>query len=152
MPARGHTPDEHAGVPRMRLHADPIAEDRAAGERARGIHCDDADGLAAAAQLRDQAIDERALPRSGRSGDADDIGPAGLSEQPPQHIRPDWRVVFDERDRARERPRIAGPDRRGQRAAGHWASNWRAITSRWISLVPSPMVRSLTSRKYFSAG
>jgi hypothetical protein len=25
-------------------------------------------------------------------------------------------------------------------------SNWRAITSRWISLVPSPMVQSFTSR------
>ena len=31
-------------------------------------------------------------------------------------------------------------------------SSCRAITSRWISLVPSPMVVSLTSRKYFSAG
>ena len=33
-----------------------------------------------------------------------------------------------------------------------YARSCRAITIRWISLVPSPMVRSLTSRKYFSAG
>ena len=32
------------------------------------------------------------------------------------------------------------------------ASSWRAMTSRWISLVPSPIVVSLTSRKNFSAG
>ena len=32
------------------------------------------------------------------------------------------------------------------------ARNWRAMTSRWISLVPSPMVVSFTSRKNFSAG
>ena len=32
------------------------------------------------------------------------------------------------------------------------ASNCRAMTSRWISLVPSPIVVSFTSRKYFSAG
>jgi hypothetical protein len=28
----------------------------------------------------------------------------------------------------------------------------RAITIRWISLVPSPIVQSLESRQYFSAG
>ena len=32
------------------------------------------------------------------------------------------------------------------------ASSWRAMTRRWISLVPSPMVVSFTSRKNFSAG
>jgi hypothetical protein len=33
------------------------------------------------------------------------------------------------------------------KAMGHESfNNWRAITSRWISLVPSPMVHSFTSR------
>ena len=41
-------------------------------------------------------------------------------------------------------------DRRGgagQLASGHQLfSNWRAMTRRWISLVPSPIVQSFTSR------
>ena len=41
--ARGHRPNEHAGVERDRLHADPVAEQRAAGERRRRIDRDDAD-------------------------------------------------------------------------------------------------------------
>jgi hypothetical protein len=54
--------------------------------------------------------------------------------------------VLDERNRARNRPRIAR-----QNAVGecHRDKSWRAMTSRWISLVPSPMVVSFTSRKYF---
>jgi hypothetical protein len=31
-------------------------------------------------------------------------------------------------------------------------TNWRAITSRCTSLVPSPIVQSLESRQYFSGG
>src|SRR4029077_2618490 len=40
---RGHAPDEHVGVERVRLHADAVAQDRAAGEGARGIHRDHPD-------------------------------------------------------------------------------------------------------------
>ena len=47
MPARRHAADEHAGVARVRLHADAVAEHRAAGERAGGIDGDDADRRAA---------------------------------------------------------------------------------------------------------
>ena len=43
-------------------------------------------------------------------------------------------------------------ERRRRGRADHRARSCRAITRRWISLVPSPMVSSFTSRKYFSAG
>ena len=47
VPARRHAADEHVRVLGVRLHAQPIAEDRAAGERAGRIDGDHADGLAA---------------------------------------------------------------------------------------------------------
>ena len=70
----GHAADEDAGVERVRLHADAIAEDGAAGERAGGIDGHDADGGAVRAQVRDQTVHHGGLARSRRSGDADHVG------------------------------------------------------------------------------
>ena len=61
------------------------------------------------------------------------------------------------REAARHRPRLAREDPRQQgveiRAGAHAVSaiSWRAMTSRWISLVPSPIVQIFASRKNFSA-
>ena len=134
----------------MRLHADTVAEDGAAAERTGWIDGDDTDGLAGAAELDDQAVDERALARAGRSGNANEIRAARVSEEPPDELGSLGRLVLDETDRAGHCARVALENALRQRT--HWASSCRAITRRWISLVPSPMVRSLTSRKYFSAG
>ena len=159
--ARRHAADEHAAVAGMRLHSHPIAKNGAATVGAGGVDRDDADGLAGAAERRGHAIDERALAGAGRSGDAEMKGAAGLRENPPEQLGAGRRFVFDQRDGAGDGPRIAvehaGGERRARggcllRILGHCASSCRAITRRWISLVPSPMVRSLTSRKYFSAG
>ena len=60
--------------------------------------------------------------------------------------------VLDQRDGAGHGAGIARQHAFGQRRRHERDSSWRAMTSRWISLVPSPMVVSLTSRKYFSAG
>ncbi len=70
-------------------------------------------------------------------------------EQGAQKLRGECLIALDERDCSREGARIASQYPVGQRSH---ASNWRAITRRWISLVPSPIVVSLTSRKNFSAG
>jgi hypothetical protein len=66
--ARRHAADEHARVAGVRLHADAVAEDRAAAERARGIDGHDADRPARARNSA-SAIDERALAGAGRPGD-----------------------------------------------------------------------------------
>ena len=46
MAARGHRADEDVGVPGVGLHPDPVAEQRAAGDRARGIDRDHRHGPA----------------------------------------------------------------------------------------------------------
>ena len=67
-------------------------------------------------------------------------------------------AVLDERDRPGHGARLAleqarhelvesaAQSRRGRAARHRPLSSWRAITRRWISLVPSPMVQILASR------
>ena len=62
--ARGHGADEDAGIGVMALHADAVAEDRAARGAAGGIDRDDRDCLPAAAHLRGQRVDQRTLARA----------------------------------------------------------------------------------------
>ena len=69
--ARRHRADEDAGVERHALHADAIAEQRAAGERRRRIDGDDADRQPRVAEFAREHRGERALARARRSGDAD---------------------------------------------------------------------------------
>src|SRR5438876_7727733 len=97
-----------------------------------------------------EAIHERALARTRRTGDADDIGPAGPTENRSHQFGARRILVLDERNAAGDCPPVARQNAVGERA--HRERSSRAITSRWISLVPSPIVVSLTSRKYFSAG
>src|SRR6185503_9957661 len=73
MAARCHTANEDAFVLGVRLHAHAVAENRAARIGAGRIDGNDTDRLAALAQLRGQSIDEGALARARRAGDADEI-------------------------------------------------------------------------------
>jgi hypothetical protein len=54
-----------------RLHSNAIAENRAAGKRARRIDGNDADALALLAVEHRELIDERRLARARRTGDSD---------------------------------------------------------------------------------
>src|SRR6185503_21032099 len=70
VPARRHAPNEYGLVLGMRLHSQAVAEHRPSGERARRVDGDHADSLTVAAELRGQAVYERALPRARWTGDA----------------------------------------------------------------------------------
>jgi len=113
------------------------------------------DPLVARAVLARQPRHQRALAGARRPGDAKRPRASGLRVQGRQQRRRAGAFVLDDRQRAREGARVGGSDAVGQRSRlsqKTQASSWRAITSRWISLVPSPMVVSFTSRKNFSAG
>src|SRR5262245_63788439 len=86
---------------------------------------------------RHQAIDQRALAGSWRAGDANQIGASRMAEDRADQVATRGIFVLDERNRARHCPRIARQDAFGER---HRDKSCRAMTSRWISLVPSPMV------------
>jgi len=73
-----------------------------------------------------------------------------MGEDRPHERPPLGGIVLDERDGTGQGAGIAREHAFGE--SRHHASSWRAMTSRWISLVPSPIVISFTSRKNFSAG
>ena len=137
--ARRHRADEHAVVARVRLHPDPVAEQRAAGDRRRRVdrhHRDRAPGLA---QRGDQRRDERRLAGARRPGDADEVRAAGQRVQAAQRVLGDRRVVLDGRQQAREGAAVARPGGVGEgrgarrRGLGHVAARTPATraASRW---------------------
>jgi hypothetical protein len=163
-----HGPDEDAGVRVDLGHADPVAEDRPARERRGRVDRDDADRAALLPERLRDPLDQGRLAGAGRAGDPDDPGAAGGRKETPQELRHAVGSALDLRDRAADRARPACQDllgevraRRGAGAAhraaprrGHETSERScfAMTSFWISLVPSPIVHSRTSRYSFSTG
>ena len=107
MAPRRHAANEHAGILRVRLHANAIAEHGAAAERARRIDGNDADGLAGLAPPRDQTIDERAFSRAGRAGDAHEKCVAGFRKYLSHQRSGVIAGVLDERDAASNGSRVA---------------------------------------------
>ena len=105
--ARRHRADENSGVGRQTLHADPVTEQRPAGERRGRIDTEDADRLAAPPALLRQAIDESALAGARRTGDADDPGPSGRRVDPAEELRLPATPALDDRDRPRDGARLA---------------------------------------------
>ena len=154
--AAGHAPHEHAGVAGVRLHPDPVAEHRAAAERAAGIDGQHADRPAAGPQDPGEAVDQGALPDPGSARHADEVRAPGAGMDRPHQRRRRLALVLDARNGPGDRPAVAleHPDREPARVGRHASASryCLAMIRRWISLVPSPMVVSFTSRKNFSAG
>ena len=120
MPTRRHAANEDAGVARMRLHADAVAENRTAGERAGGIDGDDAHAHAARAQRPRDLIDQRALAGAGRPGDAQRPGAARAGIQRGHQGGGVRRLVLDETQGAGKRTRVSGKHTVGERnGLGH---------------------------------
>ena len=114
MAARPHRADEDARVEEVVGEPDPVAQERALGERARRIDRDDADGLLRLAHVPDDRADQRRLADPGRAGDADDVGGARLRVELADELVRERVAVLDEADRTRERPPVAAPDPAGE--------------------------------------
>ena len=63
--ACSHGADEDAGVAAQIAHPDPVAQQRAAGEGAGGVHGDDPHGVAALAVGLGQRVDQGGLAGAG---------------------------------------------------------------------------------------
>ena len=112
--ARRHRADEHVVVARVRLHPDPVAEQRAAGDRARRIDRDDRDGPAGRPDLGDQRRHERGLAGAGRPGDPDEVRAPGRRVEPPQRGLGDRGPVLDRGQEPRQGEPVAGDGGIGQ--------------------------------------
>src|SRR5690606_38435047 len=106
-PARGERPDEDALVGVPAGHPDPVAEDRPAGERARGVDRDHGDAPALLAPAGDERVGERRLAAARRAGDAYHGGPAGAGAQEPQELGAALAALLDEGDHAGQRTLVA---------------------------------------------
>src|SRR5579872_3554468 len=127
------------------LHADAVAQNSATGNAAGGIDGQNSHSLSGAANGAYQRVDESALACAWRPSDAGDDGVVGMRTEFSQQAGGFRRVILDGGRRASQRTHITTSDLIDP--IGHQSfSSWRAITRRWISLVPSPMVQSFTSR------
>src|SRR5215471_19002557 len=129
MPSRPHRADEDLRVEEVVAEPDPVAEQRAVREWARGIDRDHADGDVALTDVSDQGRDEARLPDAGRTGDADRVRGACLRVEVGYDAVGERIPVLDERDRACEGAPVAVTDTGGKlftrpvAAAGHRADS-----------------------------
>ena len=128
--ARAHRADEDLRVEEVVGEANPVAEQGAVGERARGVDRDHADRRARFADVADERRDQGRLADPGRAGDADGVGSARVRINLPDEVVRERVGVLDERDRARKRPLLPGTDARGERLAGEVAAGCHEANSR----------------------
>ena len=113
--ARGHRTDEDPLVEEVVGEADPVAEQGALREGARGVDREHRHLAVGLAQLRGQRPDQGALADPGRAGEADDAGLAGAGVDLADQL-PAGRVVgLDQGDRPREGALVPGDQALGER-------------------------------------
>jgi hypothetical protein len=98
----------NARVARQVTHADAVAQDCAARERAGGVNGDDADRPPGAAIRFSQLGDERGLAGAGRAGDADDVRAPGARVDDGQRLRCQRAVILHLADEPRQRAPVSG--------------------------------------------
>src|SRR5581483_7547237 len=135
VPARPHRADEDLRVEEVVGEADPVAEEGAAGERARRVDRDHADGGAARANAPDERRDEARLARARRAREADGVRAPGVRVERADDLVGGRVAVLDERDRTGERARVAAADALDERvrvdgAAHAWTGCGAARTLR----------------------
>src|SRR5207247_2948841 len=97
--ARAHRADEDALVEEVVGEADPVAEERARAERARGVDRDHPDRPPRRAQVADERADQARLADSRRPRYADDVRVARVRVEVADELAGERLAVLDERDR-----------------------------------------------------
>src|SRR5918999_2927155 len=137
--ARPHRADEDLRIEEMVGETDPVAEQRALREGARGIDGNHADGRVPLAYIAKQRADEARLADTRRAGDADDVRPPRLGVELADEVVGERVRALDQRDRTRERATLPGthaveqpferPSLRGQAAWRLGTTSVRARSS-----------------------
>ncbi len=106
---RGHAANVKPRIGVMALHANSIAQDRAARERTGRVHRHNADGLLFGAVMRRQPIHQRALPRTRSTGQSNPQRIARMWKACRQNRSRSRRVIFYQRDRPSQSAHIPAP-------------------------------------------
>ena len=97
-----HRADENPGITRVTDHADAVAEQRATGERRRGVDREHRDAEALRAIGRDECVRRRRLADAGRPRQTDDLGVARELGDGCTQFRQRRVIVLDGREQPRE--------------------------------------------------
>jgi hypothetical protein len=103
----------------MRAHPDPVAEDGASREGTGRIDRQDAHGMSERTDMAYQLIDQRTLAGTRRTGDTNHSRDAAAGVQLADQRAALHRFVLHERNRTRERTRIAAAHGCGKRRELH---------------------------------
>jgi hypothetical protein len=133
------------------LHADPVAQDRAAGERAGRVDGEHAHPVPLFAQLGDERVGGRRLAHARRAGQPHHLRPAGVRRERGGHLGQQLVAVFDERDQAGDRARVTLARRGDQRrdvttsAKAHAPASLRSECARAAAEPDGSVASSLTT-------
>src|SRR5207245_10692730 len=143
--ARRHRSDEHTFVGGVVLHADAVAEDRAAAERAARVDGEHADLETVAAKETDELVRERRLARPGRARDADGVRGAGAQVEATDGLGGGVPPRLDEGEQRGDRGPVAATGRVDERG-GVVGGSYSEITS----VIPGTRSMMMRSTPAFS--
>ena len=106
--AGGEGTNEGVRMGAVLAHPDPVAEDRAAADRARRVEGEHADRKAALEPGAEEGVDQRRLAAAGHAGDADDARPAGARGERGRRLDGAGQVVVEGAEQPRDRPPVTG--------------------------------------------
>jgi hypothetical protein len=105
--ARGHTPNKHASIEIMLLHADTITEDGSARERAGRIDSDNANGFALLACMGSECVSDGAFAGARRSRNTHAVSSAEGRGNTSHNLWDFCTMSFDVRYELRQGPLVA---------------------------------------------
>ena len=106
--ACGHAANVNAGIRKMLLHANAVAQNRPACIRARGINGNNSDAAILTAIMLRQLVHQRALACAGSAGQTHGSCASSVGKQFFKKLNRSRRVVLDRRNSAGQRTEIAG--------------------------------------------
>jgi hypothetical protein len=105
-PARGHTPNKHAGIKVMLLHTDTIAEDGATRKRAARVDSNNANRVSLLACVRSEGVSDGAFASAWRSRNAHTVASAEGRSNTSHNLWDLGAVPFDVRHELRQCPLV----------------------------------------------
>jgi hypothetical protein len=111
-------------------HANAVAQDCSAGNRARGVNGKDRDAPTSPPDVTEKRGHESTFPGSGRPGHTDDVSPSGQWKEGVNRVQPPRVFVFHQGGQAWQRPSVWSLKAKEQILGGYHNGDGRGALSR----------------------
>jgi hypothetical protein len=111
-------------------HANAVAQDCSAGNRAGGVNGKDRNAPTGSPDVTEKLRHERAFPGSGRPGHTDDVSPSGQWKEGVKRVQPLRVFVFHQRGQAWQRPSVRSLKAKEHILGGYHNGDGRGALSR----------------------